>query len=106
MAAPLIDPNYFGNDADMETLIETLNFTTRLTQTPPFGNIVRSYVIPGGEALTPDAGLKDRMREYIKQGCGPVFHPVGTASMLPREDGGVVDSSLKVYGTDNLRVVS
>lgn len=25
--------------------------------------------------------------------------------MLPREDGGVVDSHLKVYGTANLRVV-
>lgn len=26
--------------------------------------------------------------------------------MLPKEDGGVVDASLKVYGTKNLRVVS
>ena len=25
--------------------------------------------------------------------------------MLPREDGGVVDSKLKVYGTTNLRIV-
>ena len=25
--------------------------------------------------------------------------------MLPREDGGVVDSRLKVYGTSNMRVV-
>jgi choline dehydrogenase-like flavoprotein len=35
-----------------------------------------------------------------------VYHPIGTAAMLPRSDGGVVDSSLKVYGTSNLRVVS
>lgn len=106
LAAPLIDPNYFGNDADMEVLIQTLKFTTKLTQTPPFGDIVRSYVIPTEEIFIPDEGLKERMREYIKHGCGPVFHPVGTASMLPREDGGVVDSSLKVYGVENLRVVS
>ena len=33
------------------------------------------------------------------------FHPVGTAAMMPREKGGVVDSSLKVYGTRNVRVV-
>ena len=28
-----------------------------------------------------------------------------SCSMLPREKGGVVDNTLKVYGTDNLRVV-
>lgn len=30
---------------------------------------------------------------------------VGTAAMLPRQDGGVVDPNLLVYGTTNLRVV-
>ena len=30
---------------------------------------------------------------------------IGTASMLPREKNGVVDSHLKVYGTRNIRVV-
>jgi choline dehydrogenase-like flavoprotein len=29
----------------------------------------------------------------------------GTCAMMPREDSGVVDSSLKVYGTANLRIV-
>lgn len=29
----------------------------------------------------------------------------GTAAMFPREDGGVVDSRLKVYGTANLRII-
>lgn len=32
-------------------------------------------------------------------------HPVGTAAMASRKMGGVVDSSLKVYGTSNIRVV-
>lgn len=30
---------------------------------------------------------------------------VGTLSMLPREKNGVVDGSLRVYGTKNIRVV-
>jgi len=34
-----------------------------------------------------------------------MFHPVGTAPLAPKEIGGVVDPSLKVYGTKNLRVV-
>jgi choline dehydrogenase-like flavoprotein len=33
------------------------------------------------------------------------FHPVGTAAMMPREIGGVVDERLGVYGTTNVRVV-
>lgn len=32
-------------------------------------------------------------------------HLVGTASMLPKELGGVVDANLLVYGTENVRVV-
>ena len=43
---------------------------------------------------------------YVKKTFGCVFHPLGTASMLPREDGGVVDPELRVYGTANVRVVS
>lgn len=32
-------------------------------------------------------------------------HPIGTAAMMPKVLGGVLDSNLKVYGTTNLRVV-
>jgi choline dehydrogenase-like flavoprotein len=32
-------------------------------------------------------------------------HPLGTASMISKDLGGVVDSRLKVYGTNNVRVV-
>lgn len=32
-------------------------------------------------------------------------HPLGTASMMSRELGGVVDPELRVYGTANVRVV-
>ncbi|ODM15220.1 hypothetical protein SI65_09459 [Aspergillus cristatus] len=35
----------------------------------------------------------------------PNHHVIGTASMLPRSMGGVVDNRLKVYGTTNVRVV-
>lgn len=35
----------------------------------------------------------------------PNYHPIGTASMMARELGGVVDPALKVYGTSNVRVV-
>ncbi|UDD65244.1 hypothetical protein AFCA_012435 [Aspergillus flavus] len=34
-----------------------------------------------------------------------MWHFAGTCSMLPREKDGVVDSHLKVYGIEGLRVV-
>ena len=42
---------------------------------------------------------------YVENNYRPVFHPIGTAAMLPRSLGGVVDSNLKVYGTQGVRVV-
>jgi len=32
-------------------------------------------------------------------------HPLGTAAMMPRDLGGVVNERLKVYGTKNVRVI-
>lgn len=35
----------------------------------------------------------------------PNCHMLGTAAMMSRELGGVVDEELRVYGTENIRVV-
>lgn len=43
--------------------------------------------------------------KLIKSQVGPNYHPIGTASMMARDLGGVVDSEFKVYGVSNLRVV-
>ena len=34
-----------------------------------------------------------------------MLHPIGTVPMMPKVDGGAVDSNLLVYGTKNVRVV-
>ncbi|KAI9057886.1 GMC oxidoreductase [Trametes sanguinea] len=101
-AAPAIDPNYFANSLDLDMLLNAFRFTLdQLYKTSPFGDVVRKLVTPSPEDVASDAALK----EYIKNNCGCVYHPLGSASMLPREDGGVVDPQLKVYGAANVRVV-
>lgn len=35
----------------------------------------------------------------------PNYHPVGTAAMMAKELGGVLDENLRVYGTKNVRVI-
>ncbi|EJD00188.1 alcohol oxidase [Fomitiporia mediterranea MF3/22] len=97
---PNIDPNYLSNEADLDLLVHIVRFVLQFYDTPPLRDIVKSVVLPREAELKSDASLE----EYIKQFFIPVYHPVGTAAMLPRDDGGVVDEDLKVYGTFNLRV--
>ena len=102
-APPAIDPNYFAHAADLELVVRAVEYALRVYATPPMSRHVRKLVMPPAEAV---AQGKEGLREYVRANCGPVYHPVGTAAMMPQADGGVVDASLKVYGTSNLRVVS
>ena len=50
-------------------------------------------VVPGAAANT-----DDKILQSVKDHIALAYHPLGTAVMGPRSDGGVVDSNLKVYG--------
>ena len=46
----------------------------------------------------------DEILEYLKGSANTCYHPCGTAKIGAENDGGVVDSSLSVYGVLHLRV--
>lgn len=98
--APLIDPNYLAEPYDLEALVEIIKYSRRAIQTEPMRSNFGAEYEPGPEAVT-----DDDIREYIRRTVVPVSHPTSTAALLPRQDGGVVDARLRVYGTSNLRVV-
>ncbi|KAI9060841.1 GMC oxidoreductase [Trametes sanguinea] len=101
-AYPAIDPNYFSKPVDLDMLLAVLKFALeKVYRTAPLSDVVRRQVAPTLEECASDESLQ----EYIRDNCSCVFHPVGTAAMMPREDGGVVDPQLRVYGTANVRVV-
>jgi choline dehydrogenase-like flavoprotein len=102
LSPPAIDPNYFANEADMDLVVHILERALQLLKTPPLSELVKRPKWPPQELL--DRG-REGLQEFIKENTRPVYHPVGTAAMMPREDGGVVDATLKVYGTRNLHVV-
>ncbi|RYP76379.1 hypothetical protein DL771_001818 [Monosporascus sp. 5C6A] len=47
----------------------------------------------------------DAAKKYIRSRAISMWHPAGTCAMLPEEKGGVVNTELKVYGVQNLRIV-
>ncbi|KAK7438219.1 hypothetical protein VKT23_018150 [Stygiomarasmius scandens] len=99
---PVIQPNYLSNRADLEILSKAVEFTMTLFQTPPLSELIVGPVAP---PFTKEEVEEEKMNEFVRNILSTVHHPVGTASMLPKEDGGVVNPELKVYGTENLRVI-
>lgn len=89
------------NEADMTIMMDAMKFIRKVAKTGPMAEIGRGELLPGA-----DVQSDEQLKAWIKDTVQTIYHPIGTASMLPRADGGVVDASLRVYGTDNLRVVS
>ena len=48
---------------------------------------------------------ESQIEAFVRGGLDTENHHAGTASMLPQELGGVVDSKLRVYGVEGLRIV-
>ncbi|KAL1746205.1 hypothetical protein HDZ31DRAFT_81428 [Schizophyllum fasciatum] len=88
--------NYFDVDLDLDIQMAGLEWALQLANTSSYADLIQQRVAPAeGEDL----------HEYVKAQLSSEDHQVGTASMLPRGHGGVVDLQLRVYGTANLRVV-
>ncbi|KAK9320914.1 hypothetical protein V1517DRAFT_327927 [Lipomyces orientalis] len=97
---PVIDPRYFEHCVDQDLFTAASRQGLKLAATTPLSDALEKCIVPA-LPLSTDEEYKD----FARRTLGTFYHPIGTCSMLPREDGGVVDSSLVVYGTKNLRVV-
>lgn len=100
LVPPAINPTYFSNPLDLQIMVTPMKFVRKISTVEPFASTVVTLVEPGPQIQT-----DEQFADYCKEKMQSVFHPVGTASMLPKEDGGVVSPSLLVYGTKNIRVV-
>lgn len=97
---PIYNPAYASNEYDLKALVELSKYIRRIATTPPFSDVWVDEYEPGL-----DVNTDEKWEAFVKNNVNTFYHPVGTCAMLPREDGGVVDSNLTVYGTTNLRVV-
>lgn len=101
---PVIDPKYLFVDFDLATQIAAGRLTTKFWSSRPARDIVGSQILPASPVLTPESSDAE-WQKFLADNLGSNSHAVGTAAMMSKELGGVVDSKLKVYGTKNLRVV-
>ncbi|KAI1281424.1 GMC oxidoreductase [Xylaria sp. FL0933] len=102
--APAIDPKYFFIDFDLDVQIRLGRGAQKFWHTEPVSKFVGAGVLPQ-DGVLPLNATDEQWAGYISDTLAPNHHPIGTASMMSRELGGVVDPKLKVYGTENVRVV-
>ncbi|KAI3317922.1 GMC oxidoreductase [Xylariaceae sp. AK1471] len=101
---PAIDANFLSIDFDMQTAMSAGRLARKIWSTEPLSPLKRAFLVPGDSVLPENATDKE-WTEYLTSSCVSAFHGIGTCAMLPQELGGVVDPTLKVYGTANVRVV-
>ncbi|MFJ9034353.1 GMC family oxidoreductase [Streptomyces sp. NPDC102274] len=97
-AAPVIDPNYFGDDHDLTTMISALRAARRIGQATPLNPWRGQEIAPG-----PDVQDEAEFAAYIDGTLASIFHPVGTCR-IGSDDLAVVDTELRLHGISGLRV--
>jgi len=98
LAPPMIDPNFFGEESDVDTMVAGFKMTRRLLETPAL------RALQTKDMFTADVKTDDDIRAILRNRVDTVYHPVGTCKM-GNDALAVVDPKLKVHGLDGLRVV-
>ena len=101
---PLINFHYFeeGSDTaelDLSAVVEGIRFVRKLTAPLREAGLLAEEEEPGA-ALVSD----DDLRSFVRDRAWG-HHASCTCAIGPRESGGVLDSTFRVYGTEGLRVV-
>ncbi|KAJ6615969.1 hypothetical protein B0H10DRAFT_2219843 [Mycena sp. CBHHK59/15] len=103
---PSIKVNYFSVGMDLDIQVAGARLARRILTSPPLSSLSTGETIPG--SAVPDnaqRGTDAAWQTWITNGFASVGHQIGTAAMMRRGLGGVVDAQLKVYDTSNVRVV-
>lgn len=94
---PLVDPNYLGAQEDLETLRKGIEYGLDIGRKmmEKANNNMKTALVPKDS---------ESVDEFIRKYVTGAYHLCSTCRMAKREDNGVVDQSLRVYGVKGLRV--
>jgi choline dehydrogenase len=93
-AKPVIQNNYYAEEADMRAQVEGLRVLLELTRSAELS----PYCETAWNA--PEFDDDDTLRAHIRANCQTIYHPTSTCAI-----GSVVDAELRVQGVERLRVV-
>ncbi|KAF4830320.1 Dehydrogenase xptC [Colletotrichum tropicale] len=99
-ATPIVNYATGTNPVDLNIMSSYIDYFRRLYAIDTWKDLGPVEVAPGAN-VTQHEALLDWVKDNVVQS---LMHPCCTAAMLPREKGGVVDSSLAVFGISGLRV--
>lgn len=100
---PSFDPRYLSHPLDFEVLKDLQFFSLNISTMPPMSHHLQGN---GTVLVPPLKEINDEtVKDLINAGFITGWHVVGSCAMMPRDQGGVVDPRLKVYGTKNVRVI-
>ncbi|KAK4700967.1 hypothetical protein P7C70_g5273, partial [Phenoliferia sp. Uapishka_3] len=104
---PSIDARILADENDVKTLVWGLKLCHKIASTEPLASmILQPY--DGDHGFPPFPEIEkwsdDALADWVRQNTSTMYHPVGTVKMGRVETGGCLDASLRVHGTDALRV--
>lgn len=96
---PVIDPNYFEVEDDLEMTVRGIKGARRIANTAPLSDHREGELRPG-----PEVQSDVELEEFVRSNARTTQHPVGTCKM-GHDELAVVDDRLRVHGVDGLRVI-
>lgn len=102
-SAPIVNPNYLSNPLDLDLYAEHMLYIETIARSRPLTNLLKHPIIH----RDPSSNITDieTAKTWIQKSAASMWHLGGSCAMLPKDMDGVVDSTLRVYGTQNLRIV-
>jgi choline dehydrogenase-like flavoprotein len=99
----LYDPNIFGHPFDRRVAIEAMREVLLVTESPAFK---KDSLGPSAMSGAPKSSSDEDILEYWRKNMFSTWHMTGTCKVGKEEerDHAVVDTKLKVFGVDGLRI--
>ena len=97
------DPQYYTNELDTIAQAAATKLARNLSRAGEMGKYWGAELVPGHD-VSEKADLEE-WKKYVLGHYRANYHAIGTASMMKKELGGVVNNKAQVYGVKGLRVI-